>query len=75
LFVLLQRSGISHGDMKATNLITDGEHLALIDYDGARQHAQQKTLVRALAADKQRFLQNWANKPVLQKRLADLLNA
>lgn len=75
LFVLLQRSGISHGDMKATNLITDGEHLALIDYDGARQHAQQKTLVRALATDKQRFLQNWADKPVLQKRLADLLNA
>ncbi len=75
LFVLLQRSGISHGDMKATNLITDGEHLALIDYDGARQHAQQKTLARALAADKQRFLQNWEDRPALQQRLADLLNA
>ncbi len=75
LFPLLQHCRISHGDMKATNLLTDGEHLSVIDYDGAREHRSQQALGRALAADKQRFLQNWAGQPALQQRLAEVIDA
>lgn len=75
LFLLLQHSGISHGDMKASNLITNGEQLSLIDYDGTRAHRQQRRLQHALQRDKQRFLQNWNDRPALQQRLAELIDA
>jgi tRNA A-37 threonylcarbamoyl transferase component Bud32 len=75
LFLLLQHCDISHGDLKATNLLTDGEHITVIDYDGACEHQRAATLARALAADKQRLLQNWTDQPALQQRLAKVIDA
>ncbi len=74
LFLSLQIIRTSHGDMKASNLISDGARISLIDYDGATEHSSQSSLVRALAQDKQRFLQNWADNAALQKKLAGLLD-
>jgi len=73
LFLSLQIIRCSHGDMKASNLISDGARIALIDYDGAQEHSRQSSLTRALAHDKLRFLQNWANNTALQKKLTELL--
>lgn len=75
LFVLLSFSRLSHGDMKATNLLTDGKHVTLIDYDGAREHHSQSSLQKALAHDKQRLLDNWPDNGRLQEQLAKVINA
>lgn len=74
LFLSLQIIRTSHGDMKASNLLSDGAHISLVDYDGAREHRRPAALARALATDKQRFLQNWAGNTVLQQRLTELLD-
>lgn len=74
LFLSLQIIRTSHGDMKASNLLSDGARISLIDYDGAREHRRPAALARALAADKQRFLQNWADNTVLQQHLTELLD-
>lgn len=74
LFLSLQIIRTSHGDMKASNLISDGARISLIDYDGAREHSSQSSLGHALAEDKQRFLQNWADDAPLQKKLTELLD-
>ena len=73
LFLSLQIIRSSHGDMKATNLISNGARISLIDYDGAQEYSSQSSLARALAQDKQRFLQNWADNVALQKKLTELL--
>ena len=73
LFLSLQIIRSSHGDMKASNLISDGARISLIDYDGAQEHSSQSSLARALAQDKQRFLQNWTDNVALQKKLTELL--
>ncbi|HSC74929.1 MAG TPA: lipopolysaccharide kinase InaA family protein, partial [Pseudomonadales bacterium] len=67
LFLSLQLIHSSHGDMKASNLLSDGANISLIDYDGAQEHRSPSALTRALAEDKQRFLQNWADNTTLQK--------
>ena len=74
LFLSLQIIRSSHGDMKASNLISDGARISLIDYDGAQEHSNQSSLTRALAQDKQRFLQNWVDNAALQKKLIELLD-
>lgn len=74
LFLTLRIIRTSHGDMKASNLLSTGGTISLIDYDGAREHNNLSSLHRALAADKQRFLQNWAANPALQHKLAELLD-
>jgi tRNA A-37 threonylcarbamoyl transferase component Bud32 len=73
LFLSLQIIQTSHGDMKATNLLSDGARIALIDYDGTKEHRRPSSFQRALAQDKERFLQNWAGNPSLQQKLAGLL--
>lgn len=73
LFRQLQQAGISHGDMKGSNLLSDGERIALIDYDGARLHGSSRAAQHALTEDKKRFLRNWADQPALQKMLAELV--
>ncbi len=73
LFLSLQIIRSSHGDMKASNLLSDGAQISLIDYDGAHEHSSQSSLASALTEDKQRFLQNWAENTALQSKLTELL--
>ena len=56
----LQQQRISHGDLKASNiLITDGGGIMLIDLDAMHQHANTARFKKAWAKDMQRFLENW----------------
>lgn len=73
LFAALQALHIHHGDMKASNLLSDGKTLAVIDYDGAQEHRNTATLQQALQKDKQRLLQNWSNNEALQQQLSGCL--
>ena len=59
LFAGLKKSALSHGDMKATNILVEQEKFYLIDFDGAREITHKKSLEKALHHDAARFLRNW----------------
>ena len=59
LFDALHRMKISHGDLKATNLLWDEGHITVIDLDGMRQHASEQGFARAWRRDRARLLANW----------------
>jgi tRNA A-37 threonylcarbamoyl transferase component Bud32 len=69
LFSVLRREGLSHGDMKASNLIWSDGALYLIDLDAAtrarfgfrRRHLGKR--------DRQRFMRNWSDSPELRSWL------
>ncbi|MFT5115803.1 MAG: tRNA A-37 threonylcarbamoyl transferase component Bud32 [Parasphingorhabdus sp.] len=59
-FRKLSKLKISHGDMKATNIILRNNRAPwLIDLDGMRQHKSDATFEIARKKDRARFLQNW----------------
>jgi len=59
LFYRLHFLGISHGDMKASNLkMLDGKPM-LIDLDSMQQHRWRYFAEKAHAKDLRRFMQNW----------------
>lgn len=73
IFQLMRDYQLSHGDLKASNLmLTDNGQLELIDLDAMQEHRYEWTFRRALNRDQKRFLRNWENKP-LQSRLSNYL--
>jgi len=59
LFEALWCLGVSHGDLKASNLIVSGDRLWLLDLDSMRRHRSSTGLERAIARDRRRLLRNW----------------
>ena len=56
---------ITHGDMKATNILIDKHlDLKLIDIDAAKQHYSSSSFHKARRKDQLRFLANWKNSPL-----------
>ncbi|MCF6282870.1 MAG: hypothetical protein L3J28_11800 [Candidatus Polarisedimenticolaceae bacterium] len=69
----LESLWISHGDMKATNiLIVEGEP-QLIDLDSMRQHRSYRSFLPALKNDRARFMQNWTKTPQIAALFATIL--
>lgn len=64
---IMQQHNISHGDMKASNILWVDEQLFFIDLDAARQHASSVNWTRANRRDRKRFLKNWQDQPELLK--------
>jgi len=65
IFSLLKTNKLSHGDMKATNLLVTDNSLVAIDLDAAKLHSVDGFHQSALYRDKARFLKNWnSNLPV-----------
>jgi tRNA A-37 threonylcarbamoyl transferase component Bud32 len=62
LFAIMWLGRVSHGDMKATNLIVCGEQLQLIDLDALRRHRCKRFFKAAYGKDLQRFMDNWQGK-------------
>jgi tRNA A-37 threonylcarbamoyl transferase component Bud32 len=75
LFRQLLAARICHGDLKATNLLQDGDRISLIDLDAMRQHGSNVTFWRAWRKDCARFLENWPASSTLRKKLAETLPA
>ena len=60
---------ISHGDLKATNLLWCDGTPHLIDLDAMRQHAGEAAFRRAWEKDCARFLRNWPQGSALRRAL------
>ena len=65
LFSVLSKHRLSHGDLKASNLLWDGHRLWVIDLDAAQAHRTARHWRKAHSKDRRRFLKNWADSPEL----------
>jgi tRNA A-37 threonylcarbamoyl transferase component Bud32 len=65
LFATLHRLRISHGDLKATNLLWHAGKVWLIDLDACTQHRSEAAYRQAWRRDKARLLRNWPEDSVL----------
>jgi len=65
----LHRERISHGDLKATNLLWDGERVTIIDLDAMRQHGSAAGHAKAWRKDRARLLRNWPAESALHRWL------
>lgn len=63
LFRRLTLHRISHGDMKATNLIINNNQPVLLDLDAMREHMSSSSFKHAHARDVHRFFRNWHDRP------------
>ena len=64
-FKKMRAAKLTHGDMKATNIMwVDGE-LFFIDLDAARKHRFMSTWRRSHVKDVKRFIKNWKGQPQL----------
>lgn len=61
-FRMLIRERLSHGDMKANNLLVVDHRLSVIDLDSIRQHRYAWRWRRAFRRDLKRFLRNWKGR-------------
>ena len=61
-FTALVYGRISHGDLKANNILLTEEGLSLIDLDAMRFHGSSRSFKKALTRDLNRFLKNWSLK-------------
>ncbi len=59
LFRALVRCRITHGDLKASNLIWHEGRIHLIDLDATTQHRSDAAFRRAWARDRSRLIRNW----------------
>ncbi len=75
LFATLHRLQISHGDLKATNLLWHDGQIVLIDLDALVQHRSANGFARAWRRDRARLLRNWPAGSALVEWLAQALPA
>ena len=71
----LRHERISHGDLKASNILLSSRGPVLIDLDAMRQHKTESTYQQAARKDINRFLRNWQDNPVLLATARQLLSA
>ncbi len=69
LFETLHVLRISHGDLKATNLLWHGGRVFVIDLDALVQHRSGLAHARAWRRDRERLLRNWPAASVLHRWL------
>lgn len=73
LFAVLHRVRITHGDLKATNLLWHAGRLFLIDLDATVEHRNAAAFRRAWRRDRARFLRNWPADSPLHRWLDERL--
>ena len=71
----LRNERISHGDLKASNILLSSRGPVLIDLDAMRQHKAESTYQQAARKDTNRFLRNWQDNPDLLATARQLLLA
>ena len=74
LFLSLRAGQLSHGDLKASNIILSGDHLYLIDLDAARAHKNDASFSRAHQKDQARFMKNWVSNASAHQFFEPLIN-
>ncbi len=73
LFSTLARLRISHGDLKASNLLWYQGRVWLIDLDAMTQHRSDAAFSKAWQRDRARLLRNWPSGSVLHTWLERML--
>ncbi len=63
MFSMLKSSMLSHGDMKATNIIIHDNKPFLLDLDSMVARTSKNRFIRAWAKDMKRFMRNWQGLP------------
>lgn len=58
-FAKMKLARLTHGDLKASNLMWSDEKLYFIDLDAAQQHRNPVTWLKGHNKDRKRFLKNW----------------
>jgi tRNA A-37 threonylcarbamoyl transferase component Bud32 len=71
-FAKMQKSKITHGDLKASNLIWNQGKLYFIDLDAAQKHRSLVTWNVSHNKDRRRFHKNWQNDPDLTALFSEL---
>jgi tRNA A-37 threonylcarbamoyl transferase component Bud32 len=69
LFAQLAAARISHGDLKATNLLWHGGEVCLVDLDAMHQHGSDAAFARTWRRDRARLLRNWPADCELRRAL------
>lgn len=67
LFKNLKAHRLTHGDLKATNILLSEDKLYLIDLDAAHQYRFGPGLKRARLKDWHRFMKNWQRQAEVQR--------
>ncbi len=75
LFQSMHELKISHGDLKATNLLWHEGRVLLIDLDATTQHRSPAAWQRAWRRDRARLLRNWPASSALHRWLDETLPA
>lgn len=70
-FVQMRKHKLTHGDMKASNLLWVNGELFFVDLDAAKQHSTMSSWKMSHHKDVKRFLKNWHDDP----NLSALFNA
>ncbi len=69
---MLKSSMLSHGDMKATNIIIHDNKPFLLDLDSMVARTSKNRFIRAWAKDMKRFMQNWQDLPEIAQLFKQL---
>mgnify|MGYP001304199156 FL=1 len=69
LFHRLHALRISHGDLKASNLLWHDGRVSMIDLDALVQHRSATGYARAWRRDRERLLRNWPASSILHRWL------
>ncbi len=72
LFSKLREYRLSHGDMKATNIIVQKAGWMVIDLDAAKQHKKTQSWYKAANKDWRRLLRNWPETSATHQAISTL---
>ena len=75
LFRQLAETRITHGDLKATNLLWREDTISFVDLDAMKHHDSDTSFARAWHKDRQRLLRNWPEDSAFRQQLDRLLPA
>lgn len=75
-FAIMAHYRISHGDLKANNIIVAPDHqIRFIDLDGTTILSKQKTWRQLWTKDRNRFLRNWPEDSSIQRVFAACMHS
>ncbi len=74
IFKNLESARISHGDMKATNILIHKQEPVLIDVEGICAHHSRRRFLSAHRKDIKRFFQNWKDLPKIGRMFKEIMN-
>ncbi|HSW68940.1 MAG TPA: lipopolysaccharide kinase InaA family protein [Gammaproteobacteria bacterium] len=69
----LAKMKLSHGDLKATNILIENDQPVLLDLDGMKEHKSQSKANRVCKKEMKRFLKNWKKQPEVKELFEKLI--